>query len=134
MDFGNSFDGEPIKAVFETPYMPINDPRIRKTIYKHTLYLKTQGPFSFTVNLRFDYNPSGSIQPPGFTLASSTGTGIWGQSNWGSFKYSRAVSDTFVNQTVGSGFVVAIRYEDNSTNPPFTLDYVILEYSINERR
>lgn len=134
MDFGNSFDGTPIKAVFETPYMPINDPRIRKTIYKHTLYLKTQGPFSFTVNLRFDYNPSGSIQPPGFTLASSTGTGIWGQSTWGSFTYSKSVSDTFVNQTVGSGFVVAIRYEDNSTNPPFTLDYVILEYGTNERR
>jgi hypothetical protein len=114
--------------------MPINDPRIRKTIYKHTLYLKTQGPFGFTVNLRFDYNASGSIQPPGFTLASSTGTGIWGSSTWGAFVYSKAVSDTFTNQTVGSGFVVAIRYEDNSTNPPFTLDYVILEFGTNERR
>jgi hypothetical protein len=134
MDFGNSFDGEPIRAVFETPYMPINDPRVRKTIYKHTLYLKTQGAFGFTVNLRFDYNPSGTIQPPGFTLASETGVGIWGQSTWGQFTYSRAVSDTFINQTVGSGFVVAIKYEDNSTNPPFTLDYVILEYGTNERR
>jgi hypothetical protein len=134
MDFGNSFDGAAISAVFETPYMPINDPRIRKTIYKHTLYLKTQGQFGFTVNLRFDYNASGTVQPPGFTLASSTGTGVWGQSTWGAFLYSKAVSDTFTNQTVGSGFVVAIRYEDNSTNPPFTLDYVILEYGVNERR
>ena len=134
MDFGNSFDGEAISAVFETPYMPINDPRVRKTIYKHTLYLKTQGQFNFTINLRFDYNASGTIQPPGFTLASQTGTGVWGQSTWGQFVYSKAVSDTFTNQTVGSGFVVAIRYEDNSTNPPFTLDYVILEFGTNERR
>lgn len=134
MDSGNSFDGDPIKAVFETPYMPITDPRVRKTIYKHSLYLKTQGTFNFNVNLRLDYNPSGSIQPPAFTLASQTGLGVWGSSTWGGFKYSKAVSDTFVNQTVGSGFVVALRYEDNSTNPPFTLDYVILEYGTNERR
>lgn len=134
MENGSSFDGAPINAVFETPYMPINDPRIRKTFYKHTLYLKTRGLFSFDVNLRLDYNPSGSIQPPTFSFGSNTGTAIWGTSIWGQFKYSRAVSDTFINQVVGSGFTVALRYEDTSTNPPFTLDYVILEFGTNERR
>lgn len=134
MESGNSFDGEDINAVFETPYMPINDPRIRKTFYKHSLYIKTQGLFSFDVNLRLDYNPSGSIQPPTFSFGSSTGPAIWGQSTWGQFVYSRAVSDTFISQVVGSGFVVALRYEDTSQNPPFTLDYVILEYGTNERR
>lgn len=134
MESGNSFDGGDINAVFETPYMPINDPRIRKTFYKHSLYIKTQGLFSFDVNVRYDYNPSGSIQPPPFSFGSNTGPAIWGQSVWGHFVYSRAVSDTFINQIVGSGFVVALRYEDTSTNPPFTLDYVILEYGTNERR
>jgi len=134
MEFGNSFDGLAINAVFETPYMPINDPRVRKTVYKHTLYLKTSGSFNFQVNVRFDYNPSGSIQPPAFVLQSETGTGVWGQSTWGQFSYSAAVSDYFTNQVVGSGMVVALRYEDTSTNPPFTLDYALLEFGTNERR
>lgn len=134
MESGNSFDGQAINAVFETPYMPINDPRVRKTFYKHTLYLKTRGLFSFNVNLRLDYNPSGSIQPPTFSFGSETGPSIWGQVTWGDFVYSKAVNDTFISQVVGSGFTVALRYEDTSTNPPFTLDYVILEYGTNERR
>lgn len=134
MESGNSFDGVDINAVFETPYMPINDPRIRKTFYKHSLYIKTQGLFSLSTNLRLDSNASGSIQPPVFNLGSNTGTAIWGQATWGQFRYSQAVADIFVNQLVGSGFVAALRYEDTSSNPPFTLDYVILEYSTNERR
>ena len=44
---GNSFDGSNIQTTFATPYMPINDPRIRKTFYKMFLYTDPQGSVSF---------------------------------------------------------------------------------------
>jgi hypothetical protein len=134
MESGNSFDGEAIKYSFETPYMPINDPRIRKTMYKHSLYLKSQGSFTLTCRLKFNYDPSGSIQPPPFDITSSTSTAIYGQAIYGSSVYGTAVADTFVNQTVGSGFVVALRYDGEDTNPPFILTHAVLEFSTNERR
>ena len=42
MDSGNSFDGSPIEAIYESPFMPITDPQIRKTMYKLTLYAQPQ--------------------------------------------------------------------------------------------
>jgi hypothetical protein len=134
MESGNSFDGANIKYSFETPYMPINDPRIRKTMYKHSLYLKSGGQFNLTCRIKFNYNPPGTIQPPAFELESSTTTAIYGTAIYGTSVYGSAVADTFVSQTVGSGFVVALRYEGEDTNPSFILTHAILEFSTNERR
>ena len=41
MDSGNSFDGSAIEAIYESPFMPITDPQIRKTMYKLTLYAQS---------------------------------------------------------------------------------------------
>ena len=134
METGNTFDGLPIKFVFETPYMPINDPRIRKTFYKHSLYLKSQGILDLTCRLKFDYDPSGSIQPPPFTLLGSSDVSVYGSAVYGGAYYSSTIADTFINQTVGSGFVVSLSYEGNIVTPPFIINHTVLEFSINERR
>jgi hypothetical protein len=134
MESSNGFDGGNIRYVFETPYMPINDPRIRKTIYKHSVYIKPTGNFEINAQLRFDYNPSGGVPSPSFTLTRESGGIVWGSFTWGSGAYGAAGAQTLVNQTVGSGFVVALRYEGNDTNPPFNMDYTVLEFRVNERR
>lgn len=137
MESGNSFDGEGIPFLFETPYMPITDPRLRKTIYKHTLYTSVGGNFSVEAGIRFDYNESHIIQPATFTLG-TTGTlgNIYGTAEavYGTSVYSAILDELYLNNTVGSGFVVAVRYSGEEIIPPFTLDYVVLEYSQNERR
>jgi hypothetical protein len=134
MENTGGFDGGDISYSFKTPWMPITDPRIRKTIYKHSLYLKTTGTFSIDFNLKLDYNPSGSIQPYTINMSSTTGVAIYGVAVYGTDSYSQSVSDTFVNQTVGSGFVFSLEYSGSDTNPPFNLDFAILEYGTNERR
>jgi hypothetical protein len=134
MESGNRLDTLPIPFSFETPYMPITDPRVRKTMYKHSLYIKSQGVIDLTCRLKLDYAPSGSIQPAPFNLNGGSAVSIYGQAVYGTGIYSSVVADTFVNQTVGSGFVVALRYDGESTTPPFILNHAILEFSVNERR
>ena len=46
METGYTFDGENIEAIYESPYMPISDPQIRKTFYKLTTYVDPKGAFS----------------------------------------------------------------------------------------
>lgn len=133
MEVGNDFDGENINAIFETPYMPINDPRVRFTVYKHSLYTKLFGTADISAQLKFDYLAS-SIQPPMFAIEGGGGGSIFGEGVFGTAVFSTASSSTFLNQTVGSGFVVALRYESNDTNAPYLLDYALLEFMSNERR
>ena len=140
LDTGSSFDGDIIEAIYESPYMPISDPQTRKTFYKMTLYAEPNGPMSLDVNFKFDFDTStntGIIQPATLNVSSSGSsvfffggtTSIFGTSTFGG-----ELDKVYNTNVIGSGKTVALRIEDSSTNPTFTLDTVILEFRQNDRQ
>lgn len=137
LEQGNSFDGSNIVATFSTPFVPINDPRVRKTFYKLFLYTDPQGSVSIDVNLKLDFDDEGLIQPETITLSNATGVvGFYGNSNatYGTALYGTKLKKLFQTQTVGSGFTVSLQFVSDSTNPPFSLDAATLEYATFDRR
>jgi len=137
METGNNFDGATIPSTFATPFVPINDPRIRKTIYKMFLYTDPQGSFSATMNLKFDFEESDVIQPDGVTFdntAGATAAAFYGESIYGSGSYGGTIQRLFDSQTIGSGNVVSVQFVSDSDNPPYSLDALTLEYGTYGRR
>jgi len=201
MEDGNSFDGSNISAEYLSPFMPFNDPRIRKTVYKANLFTDPQGAVNFDFNLKFDFDELNSVQPAAITFSNetaqiaffgvntfakfaTTGSGssggttitvadnsdmVFGDTIAGTgipsgttitnvdgttITISNALTQTISNvritdagavfggkvqnlfntQTVGTGFTTAIQFRSNSTDPPFSLDTVTLEYGTNTRR
>ena len=136
MEEGNSFDGSNIQTTFATPYMPINDPRIRKTFYKMFLYTDPQGSVSFDVSLKLDFDQKNSVQPTKIDFNNATGTvAFMGQATYGSTAvYSSKLKTLFETQIIGSAFVVSLQYTSDSVDPPFSLDAITLEYATNTRR
>lgn len=138
MESGKSFDGGHIPSSFATPYVFINDPRIRKTFYKLFLYTDPEGSVSTNVNLKFDFDDKGSIQPTTITL-SNTGVstvGFYGNTTarYGITVYGNKLKKLFQTQVVGSGFFVSLQFFSEGTDPPFSLDAATLEYSTHDRR
>ena len=136
MEQGNSFDGTDIPATFATPFVPLGDPNVRKTIYKGTTYLDVNGDFDLEFSLKFDFDQPGSVQPDSIlssdAAASITyGSGIFGTSLFG--VKQKAIYDV---QTIGSGFTVSILYETTGTNTDavFTVDAATLQFMTNARR
>lgn len=137
MESGKSFNGENIPASFATPYVFINDPRIRKTFYKLFLYTDPEGSVSTDVNLKFDFDDKGSIQPTTISLSNSTGSvGFYGNTTarYGITVYGNKLKKLFQTQVVGSGFFVSLQFFSEGTDPPFSLDAATLEYSTHDRR
>ncbi len=136
MEEGNSFDGSNIQTTFATPYMPINDPRIRKTFYKMFLYTDPQGSVSFDVSLKLDFDQKNSVQPTKIDFNNATGTvAFMGAATFGSTAvYSSKLKTLFETQIIGSAFVVSLQYTSDSVDPPFSLDAITLEYATNTRR
>ena len=137
MESGNSFDGSNIIASFATPYVPINDPRVRKTFYKLFLYTDPLGSVTTSVNLKLDFDDVGSIQPETIVLSNSTGSvGFYGTSTakYGTTVYGDRLKRLFQTQVVGSAFSVSLQFVSNSTDPAFSLDAATLEYSTHDRR
>jgi len=107
MESGNSFDGSNILASFATPYVPINDPRVRKTFYKMFLYTDPQGSVTTSVNLKYDFDDYGSIQPATITLSNNAGSvGFYGSNSatYGTTVYGTKLKKLFQTQVIGSGF------------------------------
>ena len=142
MDSGNSFDGSAIEAIYESPFMPITDPQIRKTLYKLTLYAEPTGTMNLDVNFKIDFdtkNDPGVIQPPTIEIGATGGgvslfgasTSVYGGS---SVTYGGNLDKIYKENLVGSFKTVAMRITDNSTNPTFTLDTAVLEYRQHDRQ
>ena len=136
MEEGNSFGGSNIQTTFATPFMPINDPRVRKTFYKMFLYTDPQGSVSFDVSLKLDFDQKNSVQPTKIDFNNATGTvAFMGQATFGSTAvFSSKLKTLFETQIIGSAFVVSLQYTSDSTDPPFSLDAITLEYTTNTRR
>ena len=144
MDSGNSFDGSAIESIYESPFMPITDPQIRKTMYKLTLYAQPTGTMSVSVNFKIDFdagNDPSVIQPPAITVSSAAaggGISLYGASTsiygGSGVTYGGVLDKIYKENLVGSFKTVAMRITDNSTNPTFTLDTAVLEYRQHDRQ
>jgi hypothetical protein len=137
MDAGTSLDGENIDAIYESPFMPINDPQVRKTFYKLDFYIKPFGAININAGLRFNQNKTGYIQPPTFSITQTGGAvGIYSDntSKYGSAVFGAPRTQSYINQVVGSGETVAIRIEDKSSDASFLLDTAIFEFATDDRQ
>jgi hypothetical protein len=137
MESGNSFDGNNIVASFATPFVSINDPRIRKTFYKLSFYTDPQGSVTTSVNLKLDFDTQGSIQPETIELSNETGVvSFYGNTGarYGATTYGGKLVKLFETQVVGSAFSVSLQFVSNGQNPPYSLDAATLEFSTHDRR
>lgn len=142
MEEGISFDGDDIEAVYESPYMPITDPQTRKTAYKLTLYTEPQGNMELNFKLLFDFdsgNDTRVVQPNAITIGQTIAGGagavaIFGTAVFGTSVFGGKLKKVYNENLIGSFHTVAMRIEDTSTNPAFTLDTAVLEYRQNDRQ
>lgn len=140
LEFGSSRDGSDIEAIFRSPFMPVNDPQIRKTFYKLTLYTELSGSFSVDVNMLFDIYQTANYNkatPPTIRLeSSSAGVSLYGSSGtvYGTATYGTPFDNVHNTNIIGSGKTVSLRIDDISTNPSFSLDTAVIEYRTNERK
>tara|TARA_B000000557_G_scaffold254111_1_gene243880 strand:- start:234 stop:2210 length:1977 start_codon:yes stop_codon:yes gene_type:complete len=135
MESGNSFDGDNIQTTFATPHLPIRDPRIRKTFYKLFLYSDPQGSVNFDVSLKLDFDSSGTIQPSPIRILNTQGqVGFYGVGIFGSTSFGTKLLKLFETQVVGSGNTVSFQFTSTSTDPPYSIDALTVEYAEHDRR
>lgn len=136
MESGNSFDGNNIVATFKTPYLPITDPTTRKNLYKMKLFVDPQGSFNCDIDVDFDFNQANVVQPGTITISNtSTTASIYGTSTYGADSFGGGnLRYVFDEQLTGSGFVAAFNFSSESTDPPFSLDSIVIQYGQYGRR
>lgn len=139
MENANSFDGESIQATYATPFIPFDDPELRKTLYKLFVYVDPEASVDITSSLKFDFNDPDVVLPAATTISLSntaTAPSQYGSltAEYGVARYGGSLRAVFKTQLVGSAFSVSFFFQSNDTNPPYTLDTMTVEYALRGRR
>mgnify|MGYP003630005553 CR=1 FL=1 len=136
MESGSSLDGDNIRATFSTPHFSLNDPRLRKTMYKLTTYVDPRGSVSGTASAKFDFDQPNTPEPApvSFSNGATSTAAFYGETTYGTATFGGKLVNVFTNQIVGAGNSVSIQFVFDGTDPEFSLDAILLEFATNDRQ
>lgn len=132
---GNTFDGVNMTCTYRTIDYNMGDVGVRKNMQRVVInYLGTGTVSSVDMNLEYDYGDILLPSPALYDLLDPTGSAFYGSALAGTAEYNAEVYTPLYRQSVeGSGFAVALKFTDTSTNPTYTLKGFSLEFTPGAR-
>ena len=125
-----------INAFFRTPDVTMGDPGIRKNMQRVIWNYENEGNVDTNFKVRYDFDSSDIPQPAAYTLETGAGIAVYGlsSSTYATAVYGSSGANLIRQSVEGSGFTVALRVEDFSTNPPISFKGYQLEFIPGGRR
>ena len=135
-EVGDTFDGENVVAVYRSPDLSLGDAGLRKLMQRVILNYEVEGTVDAQLRVRYDSDSRDVPQPVLYDIASPGGIAIYGSSSstYGNAVYDSSGAPIFRRAIEGSGFLVAIRVNHDSSDNPFTLHSYQLEFTLGGRR
>lgn len=133
---GSSFDGAEILSIYQTPYYYFQDPTIRKNFYNVTTFLRSEGSSELLLGVSYDFDDSkGVFNPANYTLTTEGAAAYYNEAIYDAAAiYDGNPSPVTKTNISGSGFSVAFKYVTNDTNASHTIQGIVLNYGVNDRR
>lgn len=132
-EVGNTFVGEPIPAIFSTPYLDLGDTEIRKVLHKMNVFVRPEGPVKMLVSLRYDWGDSDVASPSTYlqeTLGGPTVYGGRGITYGGpTSTYGGSTKPALLSDIQGSCFSVRATFVVTEESMPFSIQGIVFEFS-----
>ena len=133
---GSSFDTQPILSIYQTPYYYFEDPTVRKNFYSITTFLRSEGSSSIALSVSYDFDDSiGVYNPANYSISTSGAAAYYNEAVYDAAAiYDGNPSPVERTTFAGSGFSIAFKYVTNDTNASHTIQGLVLNFAMNDRR
>jgi hypothetical protein len=133
---GNDFNGNPIEAVYSTPFLDFGDAGVRKTMRKIRLFVRPEGTMQINAKLVYDWQEPTKLNPDTYAIESdlTVGGSTYGTAIYGTATYSGGTTPVLISNVEGSGFSVQIKYSTVDTNPSYTIQGTLFEFHVEGRK
>ena len=133
---GDTFDGDNVVAVYRSPDLSFGDTGIRKLMQRVILNYEVEGTIDAELRIRYDSDSKDVPQPIFYPLDTPGGIALYGSSSstYGNAVYDSSGAPIFKQAIEGSGFLVAVKVNHNSSESAFTLRSYQLEFTVGGRR
>tara|TARA_B100001939_G_C16941351_1_gene618422 strand:+ start:1316 stop:3100 length:1785 start_codon:yes stop_codon:yes gene_type:complete len=132
---GNNFNGDDIFSLYQTPYVYMEDPEVRKTIHSVNTYLRAEGVLTVVMALEYDYGDTDVTNPTDFSFTTVGAAAYYDKALYDAAEiYDGNPSPIRSTNVSGSGKSVSIKYVTNSDQPSHTIQAYSITYGVGDRR
>lgn len=134
-EVGTKFEDNPIFSLYQTPYLYMDDPILRKIYYDVTTYLRSEGQVEILFNVQYDYGNSDVLVPVDYNLTSVGAAAFYETATFDTTDiYDGNPSPVRKTNIQGSGDSISLTYVTLADQPSHTIQSFVVSYSLADRR
>ena len=132
---GNSFNGTEIFSLYQTPYLHMEDPELRKIFYTVNTYMRSEGDNSIAMSVVYDYEDFNTISPSNYNLTVTGAAAYYNEVLYDSTAiYEGNPSPVQRTNIAGSGKAISLKYVTSSTEASHSIQGIVITYGVGDRR
>ena len=131
---GNSFAGENIFSIFQTPFFHMQDPEQRKIFYNIATYLRSEGDNSIVMSAVYDYEDVDTLNPTNFDLSTTGAAAFYNEALYNSTAiFDGNPSPVQRINISGSGKSASLKFVTNDTNASHSIQGLVITFGVGDR-
>ena len=131
---GNSFAGEPIFSIFQTPFFHMQDPEQRKIFYNVAAYLRSEGDNSIVMSAVYDYEDVDTLNPTNFNLSTTGAAAFFNEATYNSTAiFDGNPSPVQRTNISGSGKSASLKFVTNDTDASHSIQGLVITFGVGDR-
>lgn len=136
-DVGSTFDGQEVKALYETPYFDFGDPGLRKNLRELVVYVLPEGSVDLLFDVNYDYNNANiTHQPLPYPISRIRAASRYSQARYGeaqAYTYGDILIPIRLLHIQGSGMTSSFVFETSGQSDPFTIQGYDINFTASGR-
>jgi hypothetical protein len=132
---GNLFGNNPIFSLYQTPYLYMDDPILRKIYYDVHTYLRSEGQVEIFFGVDYNYGDSDSLKPVDYNISTEDAAAFWELATYDTTDiYDGNPSPVRKTNIQGSGDSISLTYVTLAEQPSHTIQSFVVSYALADRR
>lgn len=132
---GNTFNGTQIFSLYQTPYIHMEDPEIRKIFYSVSTYMRAEGDNSIVLSAVYDYEDFDTLNPTNYNMDTVGAAAYYNESFYDSTAIFDGNPSPVQRVTIsGSGKAISLKYVSYSSDAAHSIQGIVITYGVGDRR
>lgn len=132
---GNLFGTNPIFSLYQTPYLYMDDPILRKIYYDVNTYMRSDGQVEIFFGVNYNFGDSDASNPVDYSLTTAGAAAFYGIATYDTTDiYDGNPSPVRKTNIQGSGDSISLSYVTLAEQPSHTIQSFVISYTLADRR
>ena len=132
---GTSFAGSNILSIYQTPFLYFGNPRMRKTFYDISTYLRSEGVNSLSLGIVYDFDDTDVLTPSNLLIENTSPAAIYGSAIFDTTQiYDGNPAPVETSTFTGSGKSISFRFVAEDTNAAHSIQGFTVTYGLGDVR